>query len=78
MATVASPVASGNSASVVTPAGPQSPRFVVQHTRPCRYQLVDKFASSTAKSVVGDYTDFDAARAERDRLNTEYFAQVAL
>ncbi len=54
------------------------PRFVVRHTWPSHYELVDTFASSTAKSIIGDYADFDSARAERDRLNSEYFAQVAL
>ncbi len=57
---------------------PQSPRFIVRHTWPSHYEIVDTFASSTAKSIVGNYADFGAARSERDRLNREYYAQVAL
>lgn len=73
--TVTAPERSGNSEPDVTPVG-SNPRFIVQHTWPCRYQLVDGHASSTARSVVAAFTDFDAARAERDRLNAEYWAQV--
>lgn len=57
-------------------ATPLPPRFTVRHTWPCHWQLMDGHASSTKASVVGDYTDFDAARIERDRRNSEYFAQV--
>lgn len=61
-----------------TPALPV-PRFIVQHAWPCRWQLVDVMASSTAKSVIrSDYADFEVARADRDAMNAEYWAQVAL
>lgn len=63
---------------VHTISAPPPPRFIVRHTWPAHYELVDMFASSTAKSIVGDYADSGAARVERDRLNREYYAQVAL
>lgn len=59
------------------PHAPANPRFVVRHTWPCRYELVDVQASSTAKSVVADCIDFEAAKAERDRRNAEHWAQAA-
>ena len=44
----------------------------MQHTWPCRYEVVDVRASSTAKAVLGECSDFNAAKATRDRLNRLY------
>lgn len=69
--TVSAPERTGKSAPDVTPAA-RNPRFIVQHTTPSHWQLVDVQASSTAKSVVAEYSDFEAAKATRDRLNRLY------
>lgn len=46
------------------------PRYVVQHTTPGHWQVVS--IDSGGKSVDGiDYTDFEAARFERDLRNAE-------
>lgn len=49
------------------------PRFIVQHTTPGQHRVVDVQASSTATSVVAEYTDPESARDERDRRNAQYW-----
>lgn len=75
MSTVLAPERTGNSGSSSNTA-PPPPRFIVQHATPGHWQLAS--VDSGGKSVDGvDYTDFAAAAFERDRLNAEYWAQVA-
>jgi hypothetical protein len=82
VATVLLPIHSGKSASVQTTsafAAPlpvdvavRTPQFIVQHTWACHFRVVSADPAGNGKSVDGvDYTDFDAAKTVRDRLNAE-------
>lgn len=66
--TVALEERTGNSEPAIAPA-PRPPRFIVQHMGAGRCQLVDVLTDAGRSCDGVDYTDADAARAVRDRLN---------